>query len=163
MPTEKHTVSTPLKGLGQLINQLSDYEKRNLIAFTGRKVSGVWTIGDHTNVAFSFDDGSTIYANPEGDCCSCSWVEHVSGVCESIGEEIISVNTRPELATHEGVDDSEYECLALYGITLITAGGHRIDIDYRNESNGYYGGWLNWDHRENDTPKDEWKRIWEDF
>ncbi len=146
-----------------MINRLDGYKERNLKAFIGRKIVGIWTDGDKNDVAFAFDDGSMISASPEGDCCSHSWVEHVSGVRESIGEEVVSVDTHPELATHKGVDDSDFDCLALYGITLITSGGYRIDIDYRNESNGYYGGWLNWDFSEQRTPGGGWVEIREDF
>ncbi len=35
----------------------------------------------------------------------------------------------------------EEECLQKYGVNIQTTGGTGT-IDFRNESNGYYGGWL---------------------
>jgi hypothetical protein len=40
-------------------------------------------------------------------------------------------------------DDSEYEIIAFYGLKITTDKGDII-IDYRNSSNGYYGGNLSW-------------------
>jgi len=143
-----------------MLEQLTGYHEENLKHFVGKTITGVWhRDGD---VAFSFDDNSVIYASPEGDCCSHSWVEHVSGVEGAIGAVVDRVDCNPELATQKNVDDEGYECLALYGISLITTRGHRIDIDYRNESNGYYGGWLNWTV-EQDVPDPNWRAIREDF
>ena len=156
MTVEKNTT----KGLGQMIEAITGYHEENLKHFAGKTITGVWhKDGD---VAFTFDDGSAIYADPEGDCCSHSWVEHVSGVADAIGAVVEKVDCAPELATQENVDDGDHECLALYGISLITTRGHRIDIDYRNSSNGYYGGWLNWNYEE-DCPGSDWTPIREDF
>jgi hypothetical protein len=135
-------------------------ERDKLKPFIGRTITGVWRgSGD---VAFTFDDGTTIYCAPEGDCCSHSWVEHVSGVADAIGATVDSVDVNPEIATHDDANHEAYDVLALYGISLITTRGHRIDIDYRNESNGYYGGWLNW-HFEDDVPDGHWVPMREDF
>jgi len=132
----------------------------------GLKITAIYKSGgdsDDGDFAFSFDDGSCIYGAPDGDCCSSSWVEHVSGVYEAIGKKIISFEERPEYPTHENADHSEHDCLSLYGITLVTEGGHRIDIDYRNSSNGYYSGWLDWKLQPDETPGSSWTKIYEDF
>lgn len=152
----------PIRGCGKLLQELSGRDAESLQVFVGRTIVEVWKGlggGDDGDVAFTLDDGTTVYADPEGDCCSRSWVEHVSGVKFAYGAEIVGVDLRPELATQEDVDDGAYECLALYGITLITAKGERIDIDYRNDSNGYYGGWLNWAASKRAPDPKHWKRA----
>ena len=153
----------PVRGVGKLLDDLTGYYSQGLTAFVDRQITGVWTNSDGRDVAFTFDDGSTIYADPEGDCCSHSWVEHVSGVAAAEGATIVSVDERPELDSQKNVDDSGYDCLALYGISLITAHGERIDIDYRNESNGYYGGWLNWRHDDDAPDPKTWHMVREDW
>ncbi len=128
----------------------------------GRRVSGVFRCGVpkiNRDFAFTFSDGSCVYGSPDGDCCSYSWVEHINGVQDVIGQEIVSFENRVE----GGKKDPYYDYLSLYGTTLITKGGHRIDIDYRNASNGYYGGWLSWHLHENEFPDAGWIRINEDF
>lgn len=150
----------PIRGFGSMLDELSGRGVDKLTAFVGKRITRVlMSSGD---IAFELDDGTTIIADPEGDCCSTTWVEHVSGVSDAYGAQIVSVNLRPELSTQEDVDDSNYECLALYGISLITDGGARIDIDYRNASNGYYGGWLNWT-RVDEALSGDWAEIREDF
>jgi hypothetical protein len=44
-----------------------------------------------------------------------------------------------------GSDDNhpEHDCLQVYGLKVTTNKGE-IVIDYRNSSNGYYGGNLSW-------------------
>lgn len=152
----------PVRGLGKLIEVFSGASDEKLKVFVGRRVVAVWAPAGARDVAFELDDGAFICADPEGDCCSTSWVEHVSGVRAAIGAEFVSVDERPELESHKNVEDSGFESLALYGITLVTDRGERVDIDYRNESNGYYGGWLNWRRLEGALPEG-WAQITEDF
>lgn len=76
----------------------------------------------------------------EGDCCSNSWIEHISGVealtsgCEIFEEEHVDIET-------SWADESEEEYIRVSAIKLKTVQGY-VDIEYRNLSNGYYSGWI---------------------
>lgn len=135
---------------------------RALKAVEGAKVTKVWD--GNGEVAISFDNGKTLYSASEGDCCSYSWVAHVSGVAAVIGQSIDRAEERPEYATHADESDEtskSADVLALYGVTLITERGDMLDIDYRNDSNGYYGGWLNW--AVGGAPSSGYRETEEDF
>ena len=148
-------------GMGMMIDSLFGNANSGLKHLVGHKVVGVYKDGDG-DFAFALDDDTYVTGSPEGDCCSYTWVEHVSGVKELVGKEIVSFTENTEFDSHENVDETPYDCLALYGISLHTEDGHQIDIDYRNDSNGYYGGWLNWDLSDG-TPEKDWRLITEDF
>jgi len=47
----------------------------------------------------------------------------------------------PNLGNIDGVYRKNPDCVAYYGLKITTEKG-RAMIDYRNDSNGYYGGWL---------------------
>lgn len=117
----------------------------------GKKIECVMRNGE--DIAFVFSNGQSLWAVPEGDCCSHTWIEHVSGINDIKGRTITETREYEE-GTHLGETDDdvvEQDCLALYGMCFIRDDLQRVDIDYRNESNGYYGGWLNWKLR-NDVP-----------
>lgn len=81
--------------------------------------------------------GDKHYAySADGDCCSHSWFESVTNQENIIGEKIIGMEEKPEV---EDESSSEGECIRVYGYTLKTAVGY-TDIEFRNSSNGYYGG-----------------------
>lgn len=91
-------------------------------------------------VVFETNAGEVVW-DTEGDCCSQSWVEHVD--LDLVRGEVLSVredDLPPEwYAAHPG--PPEQDSLALYGVTIQSVGGTGT-IDFRNESNGYYGGWI---------------------
>ena len=77
-----------------------------------------------------------------GDCCSNSWFEHLNGVSNIIGGKVTEV---PKLHV-DGVDvsskeDKEYNVVEQY-ITQLKTDKGVLDIEFRNNSNGYYSGWL---------------------
>jgi hypothetical protein len=76
--------------------------------------------------------------SPEGDCCSQSWIEHVDGL-ENLQEQTI-LEAWTAKQPHFDPNDEE-ECLKVYFYKLRTTAGY-VDIDMRNSSNGYYGGFL---------------------
>ena len=107
----------------------------------------------------------------EGDCCSESWFYHVLGVDTLLGNEITGGQSVEMGEIDDGKTRQEYD--ELYKITLITNKG-MSDIEFRNSSNGYYGGWLsylednnnpvkwNWKTKKHDIPI-VWKEITEDY
>lgn len=99
----------------------------------GKTIVGMSISADAQFLVFNTNEGEVAYY-AEGDCCSNSWFENISGV-NNVGQ-VISVAdiNMPE------PDQGDHECLRAYGIRIATNIGHII-IEYRNSSNGYYGGW----------------------
>ncbi len=116
-------------------------------------VSSVEINRDKTLIKFNTDKGSFTYYT-YGDCCSNSWMEHVSGLNELIGHEVISTS---EVDLDRVLELDEYgytdNCLEIYNSIACTAKG-RFVIEYRNESNGYYGGSLDLV-----DPNDKWSMF----
>lgn len=104
----------------------------------GKTVAAVFVAKDKGAIRFDLGD-ETIIVRADGDCCSHSWIENVQGVEQLIGSPVVSVEDidMPDL----GNGDSE--CITYYGCKITTRKGFCV-IDFRNESNGYYGGWLAW-------------------
>ena len=71
----------------------------------------------------------------EGDCCSETWFSAINGIEALIDQTVTDVIER-ETVEAPGTRQAED---TLYGYTLVTATGH-CDIEFRNSSNGYYGG-----------------------
>jgi hypothetical protein len=116
-------------------------EEHNLDVLVGKKILHVMLSEDKTYLAFFADDAGLFGWTTEGDCCSTSWIEHINGVQALLGEVVTGVVSRDLPDPPENKDD--YDVIQRYGWTLETKKG-RCDIEMRNHSNGYYGGWLQW-------------------
>jgi hypothetical protein len=125
----------------------------------GRKILGVLTDQAHGYLVFNTDIGPASYM-AEGDCCSYSWFENISGLEYLLDATVIEVRERKMPGAVEKKDSDDYveKCTQFYGWTLVTNKGH-FDIEMRNESNGYYGGYVS---RVPDPPKDV-SPVLEDF
>jgi len=94
---------------------------------------------------FSFSDGVELVLYAQGDCCSESWFEGIYGeYALSPGSVLTSMEfvdlqriTKPNKEDEHFDDD----CVRLYGVKIMTSVGY-ADIDMRNSSNGYYGGFI---------------------
>lgn len=85
----------------------------------------------------------TFIVNAEGDCCSVSWIENVELPALGLPATVLSVHSL-ELDTELlGRPTEDGDCIAYYGYKIITDKGELL-IDFRNDSNGYYGGRLQW-------------------
>lgn len=133
----------------------------NMEKLKGRKVLSVAINPDKTTLKFILEAG--LYDNPilaydaVGDCCSSSWFNNITGIANLIGEEVLEVVDKEELPESTGSED-EGEYIQYYGFTLKTNKGF-CDIEFRNSSNGYYGGYL----EENTAPNDDFKNVTEDL
>ena len=81
----------------------------------------------------------------EGDCCSRSWIEHLEGVESVIGQEVTGVE---QLDMNENEDSKKHcercegsDVLKIYQVLIKTPKGTST-LEFRNDSNGYYGGCL---------------------
>lgn len=107
----------------------------------GKKVYGFELNDQKDELKLKLDDGyCTIYAH--GDCCSSSWFEGIAGdEAFEGGAEILEVTmiTVGDVANKDPEDN--YSKTEQYGIKFKTTNGY-CDIDMRNESNGYYSGYI---------------------
>ena len=71
----------------------------------------------------------------EGDCCSKTWIEHISVPWREAGP-IVEVK---EIELGEGAATRQ-DCDQLYVLRIILQTGGSLDVEFRNSSNGYYGG-----------------------
>jgi len=110
--------------------------------------------GSDDRISFAFQDGSEAVFDVEGDCCSSSWIEHLELPGEVNGAVVLSVEDSDAVDATEndalnplgGTSDDEYrsrehESLQVYHTRINTDRGE-IVLEYRNSSNGYYGGYL---------------------
>jgi hypothetical protein len=104
----------------------------------GRTLLGVKIASDKQALLFETDTGEVI-ADCEGDCCSHTWVESVELPARGFPALVTAAGDIP---LNEAEDDQSGE-LAFYGFKIETDKG-TIIVDYRNASNGYYGGNLSW-------------------
>lgn len=85
-------------------------------------------------------DALPIRLIPHGDCCSTTWIESID-LPSVLHGRILAIDDIPmphcgDVGTpkHPSVD-----CVQYYGLKITTEHGVAV-IDYRNDSNGYYGG-----------------------
>lgn len=121
----------------------------------GKQIESVVLDKGADRIAFKFQDGFERSYGVEGDCCSQSWIEHLEMPNDIQGAVILSVEDSEGVAwdNHEceaDVRDDDYnvvkegcghESLAVYNTRFRTSKGD-IVLEYRNNSNGYYGGYL---------------------
>ena len=93
---------------------------------------------DDYHITFHTEEKGDITAYAYGDCCSYTWIESVEHPARGYPAKVIAVR-EVELPWPEV--DRETDVLQDYGLRVTTTNGD-IDIDYRNDSNGYYGGCL---------------------
>lgn len=90
---------------------------------------------DKKAIRFTFDNNEQVVAKCDGDCCSDTWIENIEMPAGGLPAKILNI---------EDLDlPSDSNELALYGLKFTTDKGDFV-LDYRNESNGYYGGDLTW-------------------
>ena len=131
----------------------------------GKVISALKIASDKGAIMFITNDGDVI-ARAEGECCSHTWIEHISLPSLGFPATVSSVENidMPDLGS-----PYEYDVVAYYGCKIVTDRGD-IVIDYRNASNGYYGGNLSWPdeyfygwvYGQNKSDMD-WKDITEDI
>lgn len=138
----------------------------------GKRILAVYK-GGSKSLKFETDGGQSFYYEAEGDCCSKSWFEHITGidrlldytVLETTSAPMDSLEVLPKSKTwgydnDEDDDESgwDQDRILQYGYRLVTHLGF-FDIEMRNSSNGYYGGEVK---RYAFIPG-PWTRITEDF
>lgn len=106
----------------------------------GKAIVAVRLEGEKDKVVFEMADSSKHTFTVEGDCCSHSWIEHLEMPNDLHGATLLSVEDGG-VATPPGTDESKFDCLQVYETRFRTDRGDVV-LEYRNDSNGYYGGYL---------------------
>lgn len=102
----------------------------------GKVIESVETTDNY--IKFTLSGDKTLTYDTYGDCCSSTWVEHIT-VPNDIKGAIVTEVTEPVLPPHAPVEEDEYESIQVYHTAFKTDKGEII-LEYRNSSNGYYGG-----------------------
>lgn len=98
-------------------------------------------IHDKYEILFAFADGTRQGFRVEGDCCSNSWIEHFDMPNNVVGATITSIEEHGIDAFEVAPGKAESEYIQVYQTHFKTSRGV-ICLEYRNSSNGYYGGYL---------------------
>ena len=122
----------------------------------GKSIDSINLDKEADRITFAFQDGTQRSYGVEGDCCSRSWIEHLEMPVDVKGAVIQSVedgdgipwdNHQCVESVYDG-DKREYstegcghESLSVYSTKFQTDKG-TVALEYRNDSNGYYGGYL---------------------
>lgn len=116
----------------------------------GKKLVSVSLSEGNIRINFEVEGGPDIVYEAEGDCCSSSWIEHLELPGDIKGATVTAIDDSGYVdATLDSTlnplndqgDNRSYECLQVYHTTFRTDRGD-IVLEYRNSSNGYYGGSL---------------------
>ncbi len=127
----------------------------------GKIVTDVFIAGNEEAIRFGLLDGLTVVAKCDAECCSKTWIESIEGLDTLIGHKVISVE---DIDFPEREEETEDIYTKFYGLKILTDQGACV-LDYRNESNGYYGGDLKWpgdydyDILEPVGPTKDWKPL----
>lgn len=105
----------------------------------GKTIKEIKIADDKKAVLFITDCGEII-AKTDADCCSETWVENIELPFKGFPALVIAAEDI-DMPEKEHPEDIDRDVMAYYGFKISTDKGD-IVIDYRNESNGYYGGSL---------------------
>lgn len=110
-------------------------------ALLNKSIQSVKISPDRQALLFIDTNGGEYVVPVDADCCSHTWIESVELPALGFPFDIIKFDD----LDLPGSDDNhpEHDCLQVYGVKLTTSKGDMV-IDFRNSSNGYYGGSICW-------------------
>lgn len=109
----------------------------------GKKISRVEN--DGTPIVLHFEDGGKLIVDLEGDCCSRSYFspEGLADAKQLEGSKILSVEEVGEASgMHGPYDHGHQDQSTLWHFLKFTTDKGHVTLDWRNDSNGYYDGWV---------------------
>lgn len=129
----------------------------------GKTITALEIAEDKEALRFVLADGECI-VRCDADCCSHTWIEHIE--LPALGFPAIVIAVDDLDLDRAPDDDGDYTVVKFYGCKVTTDRGE-IVIDYRNSSNGYYGGSLSWPDDEyfyggvygQNVSKEEWRPV----
>jgi hypothetical protein len=113
----------------------------------GKTIVEIKLADDEGAIKFILNDGESVIAICDADCCSYTWIEHVEMPALGLPAEVISIC---DLEMPDLGDIPDCDVVSYYGLKINTSKGELV-IDYRNDSNGYYGGDLSWPNEYRNT------------
>lgn len=119
--------------------QYSDKKTIGEAPLVGKTVAAAFISEDKEDIRLDMVSGETYYLRTDADCCSETWIEHVNNFDTLIGKEIVGTETKDlgeGIATRQD-RDLLYSASILYKVHNYHGSA---DIEFRNSSNGYYGG-----------------------
>ncbi len=128
----------------------TNYIERDEVKPIGKTISAAFINEDKTSIRFDLSNGTRLFLHTEGDCCSETWIEHVDNFeyatrATITGTETVSLGEC--IATRQDSDQLYAAYISVehpkYPQQL------RLAIEFRNSSNGYYGGDIEWSARGN--------------
>jgi hypothetical protein len=142
------------------------------MSIIGKTVQQVRMNPARTYLVFDCTDGSKECFYTSGDCCSRSWIEHTTNVDWIKGRKIVGYTTadlrsftasekEPGTWMHPAKDTYD-DHIQVYSASFAFEDGNAFTVEFRNQSNGYYGGELE-SVAEDDVPWNEMGVVSEDF
>lgn len=146
-------------------------------AIVGKQVQRIWWSEDR--VVLETSDGKAVTLDVGGDCCSHSYFFDLHGVHYLLRGPITAFEAVELQKGDPGWHDPtcsgswdkpapcghSHDCLAVYGYRFTTEhpvfGPVSTVLSFRNDSNGYYGGWMNV-HEVSDWTTDDKREVTED-
>lgn len=101
----------------------------------GKEVTGI--VYDQSGITFQLKDQTEIKYSAEGDCCSHSFIESID--TPEVFQDCTILEACSESGEQKTVNDWEEHKWTFYKFRT-TKGW--ATLSFRNESNGYYDGWL---------------------
>lgn len=106
----------------------------------GKNIVEVKIADDKEALLFVTDAGERLIVKVDADCCSHTWIESVEMPALGLPFRVVDC---VDLDMNREAEEIDYDYIQYYGAKIITTKGELI-IDYRNSSNGYYGGNVVW-------------------
>jgi hypothetical protein len=110
-----------------------------LSVLIGKTLKNIETSKDE--VVFHTECGEVHRYGMDSDCCSVSWFEGFEGLETAIGKKVVAVE-ETELPNRVVPPPTRQECEKEYYYAVKLEDAPPFIIIGRNESNGYYGGWI---------------------
>jgi hypothetical protein len=134
----------------------------------GKRINGIFVNGEQDQVVFRTTEGRYLGFATCGDCCNTVFINHFSGA-DVVGEGNSFDLLRGALVTKtedKGWSENETKVegwsVTQDGFFTITTDRGYIDLEVRNEHNGYYGGHVT-ELDQEDIDLSELKQLLEDF
>ncbi len=123
---------------------MSDTLKEKLV---DQYISAIYA--DDERIVFRYGNNEILDMQAIGDCCSRSWIEAVEVTPGALGSRVTDILVD---SMEDKEASTEDDCIQVY-LTIVRTLRGDIYIEYRNSSNGYYGGYLEERVFKNDLPK----------